>query len=299
MRAVTFDRYGPPEVLTVAERNMPRPGPHDILVRVAAVAVNPVDVAVRRGDIPSPVLPATVGWDVSGTVVEAGPRATRFRPGDHVIAARSPLSTGAGVSAEFVALDESLAAHAPVNVPLEHAAALPLAALTAEQALAQVGPECGRLLVAGAGGAVGGFVVQLAALRGWRPGALARAGDAATVAALGACEVFSDSDAPPGAAFDVVIDAAGRPETVAAVREGGRYLSLTPFAVPEPERSVTVDIYGVRTDGSMLGTLARTVDAGHLTLRIAHLLPFEDAQKAHALLEAGGTRGKILLTPVD
>ncbi|MDH6120958.1 NADPH:quinone reductase-like Zn-dependent oxidoreductase [Kitasatospora sp. GAS204A] len=300
MKAVTIDRYGPPEVLTVTERDRPRPGPGELLLRVAAVAVNPVDLAVRRGDIPSPVLPAVVGWDVSGTVVETGPGVSRFQLGDRVVAAHSPLATGIGVSAAYVALDETLAAPAPASVPLEHAAALPLAALTAEQALSQLGPDfSGRLLVAGAAGAVGGFLVQLAALRGRRPAGLARASDAPTVATLGAAEVFSSPGTLPTGAFDAVIDAAGLPATIAAVRDGGRYLSLTPFAVPEPERSIAVEIYGVRTDGTMLDTLARHVDQGHLTLRIAHVLPFEDAPLAHALLEGGGTRGKILLTPGD
>ncbi|MFJ3204020.1 NADP-dependent oxidoreductase [Streptomyces sp. NPDC086989] len=298
MKAVVINSYGPPDVLAVSETRTPQPGPGEILVRVAAAAVNPVDLAVRRGDIPSPVLPAVVGWDVSGTVVAAGPGSTRFAEGDRIIALRSPLADGAGVSAEYVALAEALAVPAPENVALEHAAALPLAALTAEQALNQLGPDfSGRLLVSGAAGAVGGFAVQLAALRGWRPAGLARAGDARTVAALGAAEVFSDTDTLPAGAYDVVVDAAGRPETIGAVRDGGRFLSLTPFAVPEAERSIAVDVYGVRIDAPMLDVLARRVEAGHLTLRISEVLPFEEAPRAHALLEAGGTRGKILLAP--
>ncbi|WP_405970339.1 NADP-dependent oxidoreductase [Streptomyces sp. NBC_00988] len=298
MKAVTIDRYGPPEVLTVADLAEPRPGPGEILVRVAAAAVNPVDLAVRRGDIPSPVLPAVVGWDVSGTVVGVGPGAGRFQEGDRVIAARSPFATGAGVSAEYIALDETLAARAPENTALEDAAALPLTALTAEQALARLGTGFrGRLLVSGAAGAVGGHLVQLAALRGLRPAGQGRTSDTDTVRALGAAEVFSDRHAPEAGSFDAVIDAAGRPETITAVRDGGRFISLTPFAVPQAERSVDVEVYGVRTDGAMLDTLARHVEAGELTLRVAHVLPFEDAPRAHALLEAGGTRGKVLLTP--
>ncbi|MGW4688975.1 zinc-binding dehydrogenase [Streptomyces sp. NPDC004244] len=136
-----------------------------------------------------------------------------------------------------------------------------------------------------------------AALRGWRPAGLARPGDAQTVRELGAAEVFSDADAPPVGAYDAVIDAAGRPQTIAAVRDGGRFVSLTPFAVPEAERSVAVEVYGVRTDAAMLDALARRVEDGHLTLRVARTVPFEEASRAHALLEAGGTRGKILLTP--
>ncbi|MFK0120346.1 NADP-dependent oxidoreductase [Streptomyces sp. NPDC090994] len=298
MKAVVIDRYGPPEVLTVADLAEPRPGPGEILVRVAAAAVNPVDLAVRRGDIPSPVLPAVVGWDVSGTVVGAGPGVTRFRAGDRVIAARSPLATGAGTSAEYVALDETLAARAPGNIALADAAALPLTALTAAQALARLGAGFrGRLLVSGAAGAVGGHLVQLAARGGLRPAGLGRASDTDTVRALGAAEVFSDAEEPEAGSFDAVIDAAGRPETIAAVRDGGRFVSLTPFAVPRAERAVDVEVYGVQTDGVLLDTLARHAEAGGLTARVARVLPFADAPRAHALLEAGGTRGKILLTP--
>ncbi|AXE25304.1 NADP-dependent oxidoreductase [Streptomyces globosus] len=298
MKAVTFSSHGPPEVLAVTERDIPQPGRGEILLRVAAAAVNPVDLAVRRGDIPSPVLPAVVGWDVSGTVAATGPAAGRFRPGDRVVALRPSLADGAGVSAEYVALDERLAVPAPAGAPLEHAAALPLAALTAEQALDRLGPGfAGRLLVCGAAGAVGGYLVQLAALRGLHPAALARPDDADTVRGLGAAEVFTGAAPPPAGAYDAVIDAAGRPRTVEAVRDGGRFVSLTPFAVPEPERSVDVEVYGVRTDPAVLDTLARRVEQGQLALRIARVLPFEEAPRAHALLEAGGTRGKILLAP--
>ncbi|MEW2620839.1 NADP-dependent oxidoreductase [Streptomyces sp. NPDC048106] len=300
MKAVTLERYGPPEVLTVAELDEPRPAAGELLVQVAAAGVNPVDLAVRRGEIPAPVLPTVVGWDVSGTVVDVGSGVTRFRAGDRVIAARSQLATGVGVSAEYIALDEDLAARAPENTPLRDAAALPLAALTAEQALSRLGTGFGgRLLISGAAGAVGGHLVQLAALRGLRPAGLARPSDAHTVTVLGAQEVFSDAEPPPAGSFDAVIDAAGRPRTIGAVREGGRFISLTPFAVPEAERSVDVEIYGVRTDGRMLDGLARQVEAGKLALRVAHVLPFEDAARAHALLEAGGTRGKVLLVPVS
>ncbi|MFF2863702.1 NADP-dependent oxidoreductase [Streptomyces rubiginosohelvolus] len=299
MKALVMTGYGTPDVLSVVETDHPRAAAHEILVRVAAAAVNPVDLAVRRGDIPLPVLPAVVGWDVSGTVVDAGSAVTRFREGDRIVAARSALAAGAGVTAEFVALDETLAAHAPAGTPLEHAAALPLAALTAEQALDRLGAGFrGRLLVSGAAGAVGGHLVRLADLRGWEPAALARHDDAEAVAALGAAEVFSDTgNRPPERAFDAVIDAAGTPWTAGTVRDGGRFVSLTPFAVPEAERSVDVEIYGVRTDGAMLHTLARHVEARRLPLRIAHTLPFEEGPRAHALLEKGGTRGKILLTP--
>ncbi|TDD58379.1 NADP-dependent oxidoreductase [Kribbella antibiotica] len=302
MKAVVMESYGAPEVLTVASLAEPVVGSGEILIQVAAAAVNPVDVAVRRGDIPSPVMPAVVGWDVSGTVVETGPGTTRFQVGDRVIASRSQLGTGAGVTAEFVALDENLAAVAPSNVELVNAAALPLAALTAEQALRELEPGFdGRLLVSGAAGAVGGYLVQLAAVRGWNPAGLARASDEHLLKELGAAEIFSDGEAedgPPAGTFDVVIDAAGRPESIAAVRDGGQFISLTPFAVPEPERSVTVEIYGVHIDdGVMLDGLARRVEVGELSVRVAQTFGFADAARAHALVEAGGTRGKVLLTP--
>ncbi|GAA1593762.1 zinc-binding dehydrogenase [Streptomyces globosus] len=220
------------------------------------------------------------------------------QPDHRVVALRPSLAAGAGVSAEYAALDERLAAGARAGVPLEHAAALPPAALTAEQALDRPGPGfAGRLLVCGAAGAVGGYLVRPAALRGLHPAALARPGDTEAVRGLGAAEVFTGAAPPPAGAYDIVIDAAGRSRTVQAVRDGGRCVSLTPFAVPDPERSVDVKVYGVRTDPAMLDTPARRVEDGHLALRIARVLPFEEAPRAHALPEAGGTRGKIVLTP--
>lgn len=298
MKAVTINHYGPPHVLTLSEFERPKAGPAEILVCVAAAAVNPVDLAVRRGDIPSGVLPAIVGWDVVGTVVEVGANVRKFTVGDRVIAARSPIAHGDGVTAEYVALAEDLAAHAPANVPLEHAAALPLSGLTAEQALNELGADfSGRLLILGAAGSVGGYLVQLAAVRGWRPAAFARADDAKDVRDLGASAVFSDADMPPVGDFDAVIDAAGRADMVRAVRDYGRFVSLTPQSVPDSERSIAVQVYGIRTDGQMLDALARQVEHGSLRLRIARSFPFEAATQAHSQLEAGGTRGKILLTP--
>ena len=114
--------------------------------------------------------------------------------------------------------------------------------------------------------AVGGHLIRPAALRDRQSACIARAGNAQSIAALSAAEVFSGTEVLPGPAFHAVVDAADRPETRAAVHDGGRFLSLPPFAVPEAEWPVGVGTCGVQTEGTPSGTRARPVEAGHLTL---------------------------------
>lgn len=217
MRAVRLHHAGPPQVLTVED--VPAPGPPrgaQVLLRVAASSVNGTDLGLRRGAA-GPLawgrLPMTMGFDLSATVVAVGPAVTAFAPGDRVIGL---LDHGGGAQAELAVVDQSRLAHAPTTVPLTHAAALPLAGLTALQALharahLPARPPGTRVLVVGATGGIGAYAVQLAALAGAHVSALARR-DALEVAAdLGAHELLAREDNPlagPGR-WDVVLDTAG------------------------------------------------------------------------------------------
>jgi NADPH:quinone reductase-like Zn-dependent oxidoreductase len=183
-------------------------------------------------------------------------------------------------------------------VPLIHAAALPLAGLTAEQALnrAKLAPGETALIV-GAAGAVGGFALQLAHHRGATVIGLGRSADQATMTALGATTVLSSDDPVPPDVTDVVVDTAGAPIMIRAVRDGGRYVSIVPTAVPQAERGIEVLVSFVEQDGEALSRLSDLVDRGLLELRIASSYPFEKAAQAHRALAEGGVRGKILLIP--
>lgn len=299
MRAVQFSAYGPPEVLSWTRAARPEVGPRDVLVRTAASAVNPIDVLTRSGAVAahsSFPLPTIPGWDVSGTVAAVGEEVARLKVGDPVVAMSAHMATGRGTYAEYVVLDAGIVAPAPAAVPLERAAVLPLAGLTAHQALEALDPEPGSsLLVTGAVGAVGGFGVQLAKEAGLRVLAHVRTRkDADLAASLGADEVFAGS-APPAGAADALFETAGLPEYVSAVRDGGRAVSVVATHQPVAERGVRVDMSFVEQDGERLARLTKLVDSGALTLRVAQVLPLAEAARAHALLEAGGTRGKLLL----
>ncbi|GAA3032589.1 NADP-dependent oxidoreductase [Streptosporangium longisporum] len=310
MTSIVVRTPGGPEVLELAEGPIPEPGPRQVLVRVEASSLNPIDLSARAGRLTAaglmPPMPRFgLGWDVAGHVDATGPGATRFRTGDPVVGLRDLLFAG-GAHAGYVVLDEPALAPAPVSVPLTDAATLPLNALTADRALDLTGLEPGStLLVTGASGGVGGFALQLAALRGLRTIALARPHDADRVRGLVTGEVVTSSDdlgpavreIVPGG-VDAVIDAAILGITAhQALRGGGVFVALVaPFA-PPPIRGTRVVVQEVLADGDRLAELAKHVDDGALTLRVAHTLPLERSREAHELLEKGGVGGRIVLTP--
>ncbi|MEU7580461.1 NADP-dependent oxidoreductase [Streptomyces sp. NPDC041068] len=299
MRATVLHRYGGPEQLTVAELPRPVPGPGQILVRAAASAVNPVDIEVRSGQAASHVnhpFPMVLGWDLSGTVEECGSGVTRFAVGDRVVAMSAQMATGVGTHAEYVALDTALAAPAPRGVDLVRAAGLPLAALTADQALDLIAPEPGStLLVTGAVGSVGGFAVQLAAERGLKVLALVRPTDVEEARALGAHEVFTAENPVPHGVADHLLETAGRPGAIDAVRDGGTAVSIVPTKPPVTERGIDVRMSFVEQDGDRLARLSRLVGESVLALRTAEVFSLDGVGEAHRRLAAGGSRGKLLI----
>ncbi|WP_406011020.1 NADP-dependent oxidoreductase [Streptomyces sp. NBC_00637] len=305
MRAVVLTTYGGPEQLVVSDLPEPAvPDPDGVLVRTAAAAVNPVDLQTRAGLHSAHGAfhpPMILGWDVAGTVTAVGDQVTGFSAGDRVVAMSAQMATGRGTYAETVALPAGIVAPAPASVPLTAAAALPLAGLTAWQALDALAlPEGATLLVTGAVGSVGGLTVQLARLRGLTVVAHVRtAEDSERARALGAARVVVGEDAAvlPSGTVDGLLETAGLPRAVAAVRDGGRAVSVVPTRVPEAERGVHVTVSYVQQDGQGLAALGALVDRGDLDVRSAKELGFEEAGEAHRLLEAGGVRGKLLLLP--
>lgn len=311
MRAVVFDEYGGPEVLRVAELATPEPGPGQVRIRVAAAAVNPVDLLTRGGalagmtsrDLRPPYVP---GWDATGTVAALGGGVAGFAVGDAVVGMSYWFATGVGMQAEEVVLDARHLAAAPASATAEAAATLPLNALTALQALDLLDlAEGATLLVTGAAGAVGGYAVQLAAGRGLRVLAVAGPGDADLVTGLGAADLVRRGDDPVTAiralvpdGVDGAIDAAPvGPPLLGAVRDGGAFVAVIDPALPAPQRGIRTTKVDVHGDGEQLAGLVSLVDSGHLTLRVADVLGFDDAAEAHRRLAEGGLRGRLVLTP--
>ncbi|MCX6489488.1 MAG: NADP-dependent oxidoreductase [Rhodococcus sp.] len=299
MKAVVITGKGGPEVLTVAEIDEPDAGPGDVTVSVAAAAVNPVDIKTRSGFLPIELTyPAVLGWDVSGTVVAVGPSVTRFAPGDNVIGMIAQPAHRFGTYAERVVADESLFAHAPIGISLQHAAAIPLAALTAMQLIDKITlPAHSTVLVTGAAGAVGGIASALLSIRGHTVDAVARKSDTENLLAHGMRRVFTSPVDLPAGAYDAVVDTAGIVDAIDSVRDGGAYVSIEDGNQPEPQRNITPSKSYVNEDGLGLEKFVSLVSSGTITVPVARQWEFDQAPRAHSLLAAGGTRGKVLLIP--
>lgn len=301
MKALTYARYGGPEVLELTDLPEPKVPPGWVLLKVRSAAINPVDWKIMAGgldplmEVQFPVVP---GWDVSGVVEAVGIDVPEWAPGDEVISyARTDWVHG-GTMAEYVALPARLLAPKPASVDWDRAAALPLAGLTAYQVLGRLEAAAGdTVLVHNASGGVGGYAVQLAAARGARVIGTASEANHEYLRGLGAEPVaYGDGLpervrelAPDG--VDVVVDLVGGvvEQTLAVLKNGGRHASVADDAV---------EAHGgtwmwVRPSAEDLTELGRLVDRGALRIELARSVPLAEAVEAYRLSQEGHVRGKI------
>ena len=304
MHVAEVSAYGGPEVLRLAERPDPSPAPDEVVVRIRATDVNPTDVALRAGQhamaarLDPPFVP---GWDLAGEVTAVGSEVSGYAPGDRVVGMIpfGRIGGRVGAYAQAAAVDPAWLAPLASDIDDPTAATLPLNALTARQALDLIGlPPESTLLVTGASGAVGGFAVQLAARDGHRVLAQASHGDEEWVGSLGATEVLARStDLATIGPVDAVLDAVPLgPSSTAPVRDGGIAVFTRPPRA-EPDRDLRFETILVQTDPQALRALATDLAEGRLRTRVAEVLPLAQAARAHELNEAGGLRGKVVLTP--
>jgi NADPH:quinone reductase-like Zn-dependent oxidoreductase len=305
MRAVRQRELGGPEVLEVVDLPVPEPGPTEVLVRVAAAGVNPVDWKTRIGAGFLGEPPFTVGWDVSGVVVRSGRGSTRFAAGDRVFGMpRFPAEAAA--YAEYVTSPSRQLAHVPEGLGHVEAAALPLAGLTAWQSLVETaGVEQGtRVLVLGAAGGVGHLAVQIAKARGAHVIGTARAEKHAFLAGLGVDEAldYTREDAGRLRGVDVMLDTVGEETGVRAlpaVRDGGLVITLSGATVAQLRETardrVRVASILVEPDRCGLEELAGLVARGELRPHVERTFPLESAGAAHEAGETGRTTGKLVL----
>ena len=308
MQIIRQQILGGPEVLELAEVARPEPAPTEVLVRVAAAGVNPVDwkVRTRGGLLGQP--PFTVGWDVGGVVEEVGFGVTRFAPGDRVFGMpRFPREAAA--YAEYVTSPSRQLARTPERLSDVEAGALPLAGLTAWQTLvetADVQPGQRVLILAAAGG-VGHLAVQIAKARGAYVIGTARTEKHAFLTELGADETVdytSEAVEERVRDVDVVLDLVGGEEstrTLQTLRDGGVYLAVPSGAGIDLLREhagdrVRVTSILVEPDRAGLEALAELVARRELRVRVSQTFPLEDAARAHELGETGRTQGKLVLT---
>ena len=310
MKVITQRSIGGPEVLELAEADRPVPLPSEVLVRVHAVGVNPVDAMIRAGGFP--VLlgqpPFVLGWDISGVVEEVVPGVTRFQVGDEVFG--MPFFPRPGNAyAEYVIAPSRQLARKPAGLDHAHAAALPLAGLTAWQSLVDAADlRAGqKVLVHGGGGGVGHLAVQIAKARGAVVVATAGTDKREFVRGLGADQVIDYRSADFTdlvADADIVLDAVGGDygrRSIRALRPGGLLVTVvdrTDTALRQEVEAAGRRFVGVTVEPDRVGLedLAELVEAGKLRPHIEHSLPLADAAKAHELVETGRTRGKLVLT---
>ncbi|WP_211269096.1 NADP-dependent oxidoreductase [Saccharothrix syringae] len=308
MRAISQRTFGGPEVLEAVELPVPEPGPTEVLVRVRAAGVNPVDAKTRAGGRFLGEPPFVLGWDVSGVVERVGFGVTLYRPGDEVFG--MPLfPRQAGTHAEYVVAPSRHFAPKPAALDHEHAGALPLVGLTAWQSLVETADvrEGQRVLVHAAAGGVGHVAVQIAKARGAHVIGTASAAKHDFVRALGADEVvdhtevdFAEHVRDVDVAFDTVGGDTGV-RSLPTVRDGGIVVTIlgdTHQALAEAAGD-RVRTAAVLCEPDRLGLLALAdlADRGLLRTELAAVVPLAEAARAHELMGSGRTRGKIVLVP--
>ena len=309
MKAVRYHSYGDSGVLVYEEADRPVAGAGQVVVQVAGAAFNPVDVAIRAGFMQQvfPVaLPHIPNVDVAGVIAEVGEGVGDWGIGDGVVAFL-PM-TAPGAAAEYVAGPAELLAAAPRTVELADAAVLPSAGLTAWQALFEhAGLTAGQsVLVNGAGGAVGGYAIQLAKSAGATVVATASARSADRIRSYGADRIVDHTATPllqavAGQRFDVALNLVRTsPEETAQLVDlaasGGVFVSTT-GPVPDPGRGMRVVQMFARSDAAQLGELVARVDAGELKIDVAQRRPLTDLAAVHDEAAAGVLAGKTILIP--
>ena len=330
MQALQLKKYGSLDHVAFAELPRPVPGPGDLLVQVHAVGLNPVDYLIPRGDF-KPLLklrlPATLGSDLAGVVVEVGSAVTRFKAGDAVYA--SIFDTPHGSLADFAVVPERAAALKPASLDFMQAASIPMVGLTAWQAMHErmrLRPGQKVFIPAGSGG-IGTFAIQLARHLGARVGTTTSTANVALVRGLGADEVVDYKRQEFGQVlrdYDAVLGTVrgdGLEKALRIVRPGARLVSLigppdAAFARARGmhvllqlvfgllsrkitgqarRRGATYAFHFVRPDGGQLAQIASLLDAGTIRPVIDRVFPFAEARQALAWLAQGRARGKVVV----
>jgi NADPH:quinone reductase-like Zn-dependent oxidoreductase len=330
MKALILKKYGKPDQVQFADIPRPAIKPDELLVRVHAAGLNPIDTMIPKGSF-KPILrfqlPATLGSDLAGVVVETGSQVTRFKVGDAVFA--SVFDLGNGSLAEFAAVPESAAALKPANLDFVQAASVPMVGLTAWQALkerARVKPGQKVFIPAGSGG-IGTFAIQLAKHLGAKVGTTTSTGNIELVRSLGADEivdykkhefeaVLNDYDVVLGTVRgdaiqkslqilkteSSVVSLVGPPDAAFARARGMNVLMKFVFSLlsgkiirQAKKRGAAYSFLFVHPDGGQLGEIGKLLKAGKIRPVIDRIFSFDQAKDALAYLEKGRARGKVVV----
>jgi NADPH:quinone reductase-like Zn-dependent oxidoreductase len=302
--------YGGPEVLQYEDAPRPEIGKDEVLIRVHAAGVNPLDWKVRAGELKGVIqhkLPLILGWDVSGVVEEVAAGVSQFKTGDEVFATVDPTRDGA--YADYVAVREATVAMKPKSLHHVRAAATPVSALMVWRALFDLGHlQSGqRILIHGGSGVVGHFAVQLAKWKGAHVIATASTKNRELLRKLGADETIdytTEEFEKVAGKVDLVLDTIGgdtQDRSWRVLNKGGALISLVQSPSEQKARRFGVRgiMCSVRPDGAQLTKIAELIDSAELKPIIDRILPLSEARRAHDLSQNGHIRGKIVLRVKD
>jgi NADPH:quinone reductase-like Zn-dependent oxidoreductase len=313
MKACIIDEFGGRERLRIADIPKPEVGSDEVLIRVRAAGVNPVDWKIREGylkDLFPHEFPLIPGWDVAGEIERTGTRARRFQAGDPVYAYARLPKVQHGTYAEYITLPEAQVARKPGNLSMVEAASIPLTGLTAYQSLFDAGrlQRGDSVFILGASGGVGSSAVQLARNQGARVAALASGKNRDYLQALGAEHVIDYERGdfiqslgewmPNG--VDLVFDCRGG-DTLErgkmCVRAGGRVVSIVESEGGKQlaDRDVRFAYVFVAPNSEQLDRIREKIEAGDFKANVSATFDLEEVAEAHRLVESGHTRGKIVL----
>jgi NADPH:quinone reductase-like Zn-dependent oxidoreductase len=305
MRAVRIHAFGDASVLEFEDVPWPEIGPDEVLVKLSACGVNPVDWKIREGLMEQMVhhaLPLTLGWDVAGTVAETGSLVRRFAVGDAVFCRPDTLRNGG--YAEYVAVKTIELANAPKSIPLDHAAGIPLASQAAWMALFEVaGLRPGqKILIHGASGGLGTFAIQFARAAGAYVIGTTSAKNAGMVRTLGADEIIdhtAEDFSKSVNGMDVVFDTIGgetQAKSWGVLRKGGVLVSSVGADEKAAARNGVIGrSFMLNSNGARLQEISGLVDRGQVSVVIEKILPLSEAKAAHDLSQSGHAKGKIIL----
>jgi NADPH:quinone reductase-like Zn-dependent oxidoreductase len=307
MKAIRFHSYGAPDVLVYEDAPKPEPAAGEVLVKVHATSVNPIDWKIRAGhlrgfrDYP---LPFILGWDVSGVVESVGSGVTAFKPGDEVYG--FPDTARNGAYAEYIAVEQTKLAHKPARLDHIHSAAIPLTGLTAWQALFDTARLAAgqKVLIHAAAGGVGHLAIQFAKLKSLYVAGTASGRNQEYLRDLG-CDLPIDYQTTRFEDvvhdFDAVIESMGgevRTRSWKVLKRGGILVAL----IGPPPSEEDAKAHGVRAsiiwgqmNAGQLAEIAKLADSGQVRPDIAAVFPLRDAAKAHQMSETEHVRGKIVL----
>lgn len=311
MKAIVLNEAGGVEQLQVKELPVPQPKPHEVLVKVRALSINPVDIKTRKGGAFFASMkesgPVILGWDISGEVTEVGSEVTTFKKGDEVFG--MVYFPGHGKAyAEYVVADAGHLALKPGNISHEEAAAATLALLTAWQVLVhEAGLQQGQhVLVHAAAGGVGHYAVQIARHLGARVTGTASGGNADFLRGLGVGDVvdYGSTDIRDVVKdVDVVLDPIGGDTTARSIevlKEGGVLVSIVGGVKDHletfiTEKGVMAKNYLVHSSGEDMKALARLLEQGVIRSYVSHHYSLDEIAEAHGQIESGHTRGKLVV----